>query len=418
MHESLNDRDIGKLTIYARGRVCFDAHQWERAYQEFFGLYSQDPDYEDVATLCAEAAYNNAAQTEIPTNCKHQVEWLERATAIDPKHREGRTQSQLDTARYELAKDLLGANDVSAAVEQIDKISARFRRKRDVRLTLAKACLVEGDREFKRLNFATAVGWWKQALAISQSQKGALREQLRKAKTFVWIWDHSIFILAGVLLVSLAVCLAAWSCREGAVWLAMVGPTPTNLTLMPTATPTALATKVPSETQKPSTPTFTTIPSSTPTLLSSPTHTRTPTPTSTRTPAPTPIALLPAPKLIKPGNDSNWSGYIQFEWTWDGNLGEDNWYAVRAWPEGELSPGHSKTWTQDMSWETGDLGPRGGWYRSHVVVLSTWHGSKESCKPFNYEEGKDRCYREISKRSEERRFYYTAPSSPSCAPNC
>ena len=206
-----------------------------------------------------------------------------------------------------------------------------------------------------------------------------------------------LLMFASILFITLGVYLGPLIQR------AIVPPTSTSTPIMATVTPTTTPTH---EMPTLVSPTFTTTPSSTPTPT--PTHTSTSTPRPTRAPTLTPT-LLPPPKLIKPENDSSWAGFVQFEWTWEGNLSEEKWYAVRAWPKQGIRPGHSQTWEKGTSWAASDLGGSGGEYCSHVVVLATWPGNLESCKPYTYESGKNVCYKEISRRSEERCFFFTPP---------
>jgi hypothetical protein len=178
-------------------------------------------------------------------------------------------------------------------------------------------------------------------------------------------------------------------------------------TLMPTVTPI---------------PTRTATPSSTPTLSPPPSYTPTSIPNPSRTPTP---ALLSAPNLIKPGNDSNWpQGFVQFEWTWDGNLSDNRWYLVRVGrdPNLELQTATAKTWEKGTSWVTSDLGGPTGWYYAYAVVIGTKPGDAGNCGlPYIYEAGKNVCFREISARSETKKFFFTfKPPSDRCPswPHC
>ena len=95
--------------------------------------------------------------------------------------------------------------------------------------------------------------------------------------------------------------------------------TPTNTPVPPTNTPTP----TPSETPTP-----------TSTATNTPTHTPTPTATSvppTSTPTYTPIPTL---RLIYPSEGYKFpKGPVTLEWEYDGELGEDEVFSVRAWTE-------------------------------------------------------------------------------------
>ncbi len=208
--------------------------------------------------------------------------------------------------------------------------------------------------------------------------------------------------------------------KEDVGWISGVYREPAN-TPTPTHTSTARSTQTIAPTPS---PTSTPAPSSSPTSSPIPTHYPSPSVSPTRTPTPIAVptlALLPAPKLIKPGNDSGWTmGFVQFEWTWDGNLSNDKWYLIRVGPDPnlEMNTATAKTWESGTSWQTNDVGARAGWYYAYVVVIGTWPGSAESCKPYIYEAGKNVCFREISARSEKQEFYFVPPGSgaPSCPP--
>jgi len=103
--------DIRKLAMYARGRDLFKQGELEKAYYQFYRLYEQDPNYEDVAEQCAIVAFGSAMRSDIPTSWKHKVEWLEKVVEIAPNHRGGRTRVQLDEARHRFAEELLNEGE-------------------------------------------------------------------------------------------------------------------------------------------------------------------------------------------------------------------------------------------------------------------------------------------------------------------
>ena len=122
-------------------------------------------------------------------------------------------------------------------------------------------------------------------------------------------------------------------------------------TRTPTTTPTRVVTDTtPTYTHTP-TYTSTYTPTYTPTLTQAPTYTHTPTPTSTFTPtatrrpitptprrtpgAGTPVSL--APRLIAPapGEQVRSDRAVEFVWSFDGKLAENQGFEVRVWKEGQ-----------------------------------------------------------------------------------
>ncbi len=99
--------DIRKLALYARGKSLLEEGELESAYHQFYRLYQEDSNYEDVTELCSRVAFNNAMREDIPFSWDHQVEWLGKAIEVDRDHRNGRTQRQLDRARHRWAEELL-----------------------------------------------------------------------------------------------------------------------------------------------------------------------------------------------------------------------------------------------------------------------------------------------------------------------
>lgn len=125
--------EIRKHALYDQGKKLV-ADEPGRAYNLLYDLYKQDPGYKDVAELCAKVAYENSACQDISS--EQQVEWLERATEVDPSHgEEGRAQWSLDNARHRWAKELL-EEDEFAAISQLEKISTNYTRYPEVFQTL------------------------------------------------------------------------------------------------------------------------------------------------------------------------------------------------------------------------------------------------------------------------------------------
>jgi len=115
--------DIRKRALFAQGKALM-AVDLERAYYPLHELYEADPGYKDVAGLCTKVAYENGVREGISQEQK--VGWLEKVTVIDPHHREGRTQQELDEARFGWANELLGEQNIRAALCQLERLSPSY----------------------------------------------------------------------------------------------------------------------------------------------------------------------------------------------------------------------------------------------------------------------------------------------------
>ncbi|MDY7040203.1 MAG: protein kinase, partial [Chloroflexota bacterium] len=107
--------------------------------------------------------------------------------------------------------------------------------------------------------------------------------------------------------------------------------TPTLATSTSTPALTLTNTPTPTETSTPS-PTSTPTSTATPTITPTPTPTFTPTvpPTYTPVPTQTPTPTLAAPILIFPENDHSFEGVAALMWKWSGELGDDDYFSIRA----------------------------------------------------------------------------------------
>jgi len=117
--------------------------------------------------------------------------------------------------------------------------------------------------------------------------------------------------------------------------IAVVTPTPTPTTILPTATPTSVpATPTPMPTPTSAPPTAT--PTPTPTAIpptATPTSAPPPTPTFTPAPPPTP-AFLEGPALFEPESGAYFPKEVRLKWTWFRRLEEFEKFAVRWEPVG------------------------------------------------------------------------------------
>ncbi|MBN1877129.1 MAG: protein kinase [Anaerolineae bacterium] len=127
----LTDESIGDilaLALYAQGKRLLKGHQFESAYNLFYRLYKEDPNYDDdrLREECAEAAYQNAQQMGTDVSWAHQVKWYERALDLDPGHRKGRTRQDLNKVRYQWAGELSTHSEIPEAIKQLERISSDF----------------------------------------------------------------------------------------------------------------------------------------------------------------------------------------------------------------------------------------------------------------------------------------------------
>jgi hypothetical protein len=123
-------------------------------------------------------------------------------------------------------------------------------------------------------------------------------------------------------------------------------------------------------------------------------------PPSPTPPPSTPIVALPypAPTLCRPpkGYSFEKPTAVELGWDWQGQLGENEYFAVRVYAKG--APGHSLTWTTSTAYRVEELyGKPPGEYCWHIVVLrGTSHDN----------------WTQLSPKSEEWCFYAVWPSKP------
>lgn len=172
-------------------------------------------------------------------------------------------------------------------------------------------------------------------------------------------------------------------------------PTPTS-TQMPTSTCTA--THTPTSTPVP--PTLTPVPP-TPTYTQTATSTPTPIPpTLTPTPSPTP-KLYPAPTLQSPADGQSYTGRgaaIILRWSWNGQLGPDEYYDVQVWRDGETPQGIA--WGKETSYQLGSMFYPGK-YNWRIVVIRGEDGRWE---------------KDLSPPSETGTFSWHRPQAPTPTP--
>lgn len=84
-----------------------------------------------------------------------------------------------------------------------------------------------------------------------------------------------------------------------------------------------------------------------------PTNTPEPTQPATATPFPTVTSTpLPAPQLLSPRDGTLFSGEtteIVLDWSWNGTLGENEWFDVQLWIDG--NPPLGRDWTKQTEWQ-------------------------------------------------------------------
>ena len=161
-------------------------------------------------------------------------------------------------------------------------------------------------------------------------------------------------------------------------------PTPTPVPPTPTPVP-------PTPTPVPPTPTYTPTATSTPTPIP---------PTLTPTPSPTP-KLYPPPILQSPADGQSYTGKgatIVLRWSWDGQLGSDEYYDVQVWREGETP--HGIAWSKETSYQLGPMFYPGR-YNWRIVVIRGENGKWEE---------------DLSPPSETRTFSWHRPQPPTPTP--
>ena len=123
-------------------------------------------------------------------------------------------------------------------------------------------------------------------------------------------------------------------------------------------------------------------------------------PTVEQPPSTSPI-IYSAPTLLEPEDDAHFNEGFWARWQWQGEFGENEYFALRVYPRGEAF--HSLTWTRDQAYHVALYGEPEGDYCWHVVVLRGTGPEPEN-------------WVEISPRSEERCFYAAWPKSPPPTP--
>lgn len=194
------------------------------------------------------------------------------------------------------------------------------------------------------------------------------------------------------------------STSQGSLAPTQVQPTATPLptqgptdTLAPSSpTPLPQASNTPRPTALVQTPSATPLPSPTPppspqTQAPVVAEPASPSPSPSALPSPTPGIIYPAPQLQRPGNPSHLTldrfGTHPLRWTWDGTLGEDEWFDVRIWRRGQ--PHYGISWTKDHEYEYDICLMGSGNYWWSVAVIrgrdGQWLGNlSEEATPFAF----------------------------------
>jgi serine/threonine protein kinase len=303
--------DIRKLALYSRAKELLDQGELGESYDLFYRLYESDPNYADVAQQCATVAFRNGIREDVREDWEHRVKWLEKAVAIAPRHGNGRTQQQLDEARYHWAKELLESDRRAAAV-QLEIMSPQAQLSSDARSELAQIYLELGNEDAHARQWRRAIAWWERAAILSPTRRPLLQRKIKRASVLLWLVENRIKLLVRFLAV-VGVVVAVWLLfllvRE------TVGKAPTATpTLTPSLTAEATGRETdPAETQGGAgglttgptatltpTPTATASETSTPTPTDTATSSPTPTPTSTPSPTPTPTETATATATATP----------------------------------------------------------------------------------------------------------------------
>jgi hypothetical protein len=216
--------------------------------------------------------------------------------------------------------------------------------------------------------------------------------------------------------ISLKVEYGTWNTKRSrsiVVATPTLTPTPTET---PTPTPTETLTPTPTRTP---TPTFTQTPTVTPTLTNTPTPTVVPTPT---------LPSYSAPVLTDPDNGSGVQGeFPPLFWTWDGELGEDEFFEVRIWHESFTAYHPALGWVRVPQFDYNIKGHSPGKYYWTVIVVKGANARPKDWTlqpwwPYPMWEGE--LVAELSPESGPRFFLFTPSEDyppvgghPSCNPN-
>jgi len=120
-------REYMKAALYAQGQEFFANDKLQDAYHRFASVYKLDPGYIDIGKLSADTAFKISKRIDVPDSRNHRIRWLEKTLSLDPQHRDGLTQKQLDEERYRWAMELF-KTDKQAAIAQLEKISSHYDR--------------------------------------------------------------------------------------------------------------------------------------------------------------------------------------------------------------------------------------------------------------------------------------------------
>jgi hypothetical protein len=143
----------------------------------------------------------------------------------------------------------------------------------------------------------------------------------------------------------------------------------------------------------------------------------TPTPTSTltllpisATASPTPAFSYTAPTLTGPENNSQVSGeFPPLYWSWDGQLGEDEFYEVRIWHESITTYHPALGWVKVPQFDYNVKGERSGKYYWTVLVVEGANARRKiwTLQPWwPYPMWEGDLVRELSPESEPRFFNF------------
>lgn len=231
--------EIRKLALYARGNDYRLEGNLSKAYRSFYRLYEKDPDYQDVASLCATMAYRLATRDDELVPLEDKIHWLAKAVGIVPDFRDGRTQAELYRMRYRRATELSKQGHLEEAVQHLRQIGLDSEVYSKARKSLAEGCVELGYQARKNKEWEEASQWWQAAISVDQTQEGKLGGLVREVRIRAWIGHHEQdLMIVSVIFAILAVAVAVWQPWQDLSEIVKPSPSPSaSLTLPIVVTP-------------------------------------------------------------------------------------------------------------------------------------------------------------------------------------